>query len=198
MVAVGDSNVPAGRALVRSSPDLDRRLIEELKTGTYIQERRNVIFTGKAETGKTRRAIALGIEVCRQGIRSHFVTGSELVNELIESRSERALSRSIQRYAKTGPVMLDELGYMPFPKEGSQLLFQIMADHYERGSMIVTTNLGFADWTRLFGDPTLTAALLDRLTRNACIVNCKLGKLPFTGKSEEKEENRSMPPPTTS
>ncbi|MDQ5988613.1 MAG: IS21 family transposase ISCth9 [Syntrophus sp. SKADARSKE-3] len=155
-----------------SAPDLDRRLIEELKTGRYIQERRNVIFTGKTGTGKTHLAIALGIEACRQGIRSRFVTGSELVNELVESRSERILSRSIQRFAKSGLLILDELGYVPFSKEGAQLLFQVMADRYERGSMIVTTNLGFADWTQLFGDPTLTAALLDRLTHNAFIVNC--------------------------
>ena len=155
-----------------SSPDLDKRLLEELKAGQYIREHRNIIFVGKTGTGKTHLAISLGIEACRQGIRCRFVTGSELVNELVESRSERALSRSIQRYSRYGLLILDELGYVPFSKEGSQLLFQVLADRYERGSVIITTNLGFANWTQLFGDPTLTAALLDRLTHKAHIINC--------------------------
>ncbi|MDD5171299.1 MAG: ATP-binding protein [Syntrophales bacterium] len=94
------------------------------------------------------------IEACRQRIHSRFATGSELVNELIESRSERDLRRSIQLYARSGRLILNELGCVPFSKEGSQLLFQVMADRYEQGS--VTTNLGFVDWTGLFGDPTLT------------------------------------------
>jgi DNA replication protein DnaC len=175
-----------------SAPDLDRRLMEELKTGEYIGKRRNVIFTGKTGTGKTHLAISLGIEACRQGIRSRFVTGSELVNELVESRSERALSRLIQRYARSGLLILDELGYVPFSKEGSQLLFQIMADRYERGSMIVTTNLGFADWTQLFGDPTLTAALLDRLTHNAFIINCNWESFRLRESLKKKKEKRSL------
>jgi DNA replication protein DnaC len=172
-----------------SALDLDRRLIEELKTGEYVRERRNVIFSGKTGTGKTHLAISLGIEACRQGIRSRFVTGSELVNELVESRSERALSRLIKRYAQSGLLILDELGYVPFSKEGSQLLFQVMADRYERGSMIVTTNLGFADWTQLFGDPTLTAALLDRLTHNAFIIDCNWDSYRLQESLKKKKKN---------
>jgi DNA replication protein DnaC len=155
-----------------SAPELDRRVIEQLKSGDYIREHRNVIFVGKTGTGKTHLATALGVEACGQGIRSRFITGSELVNELIEVRSERGLSRSLQRHTRCGLLILDELGYVPFSKEGAQLLFQVLADRHERGSVIITTNLGFADWTQLFGDPTLTAALLDRLTHKAVIINC--------------------------
>jgi DNA replication protein DnaC len=151
---------------------LDKRLVREMVEGTYIQEKRNIIFVGKTGTGKSHLATALGLEACRQGIRTRFVTGAGLVNELIEARNERAVSRIIQKMSRFGLLILDELGYVPFSREGSQLLFQLLAERYERASVIITTNLGFADWTQLFGDPTLTAALLDRLTHKAHIVMC--------------------------
>lgn len=151
---------------------LDRRWVREMAEGTYIKEKRNIIFVGKTGTGKTHLATALGLEACRQGVRTRFVTGAGLVNELIEARSERAVSRMIQKISRFGLLILDELGYVPFSREGSQLLFQLLAERYERASVIITTNLGFADWTQLFGDPTLTAALLDRLTHKAHIVLC--------------------------
>jgi DNA replication protein DnaC len=155
-----------------AAPDLDRRLVRELMDGAYIRERKNIIFVGKTGTGKSHLATALGLEACRQGIRTRFATGAGLVNDLIEARSERNISRVMQRHSHFGLLILDELGYVPFSREGSQLLFQILADRYERGSVIITTNLGFADWTQLFGDPTLTAALLDRLTHKAHIILC--------------------------
>ena len=95
-----------------------------------------------------------------------------MANELIEAQSERRLSRLIQKYGRYGLVVVDELGYVPFSKESAELLFQVLAERHERGSVIITTNLGFADWTQVFGDATLTAALLDRLTHKAHIVNC--------------------------
>jgi DNA replication protein DnaC len=155
-----------------AAPDLDRRVIRDLMSGAYIQERKNIIFVGKTGTGKTHLATALGLEACRQGVRTRFVTGAGLANELIEARSERIINRIIQKTSRFGLLILDELGYVPFSREGSQLLFQVLADRYERASVIITTNLGFADWTQLFGDPTLTAALLDRLTHKAHIILC--------------------------
>lgn len=153
-------------------PNLDKRSMRELMNGAYIQERKNIIFVGKTGTGKTHMATALGLEACRQGIRTRFTTGAGLVNELIEARSERRINRIMQKISRFGLLILDELGYVPFSREGAQLLFQVLADRYERASVIITTNLGFADWTQLFGDPTLTAALLDRLTHKAHIILC--------------------------
>ncbi len=125
-------------------------------------------------TGKTHLSTGLGVESCKQGLRTRFISACSLVNTLIESRKEKDLSRLLQRYARYGLLIVDELGYVPFSKEGAELLFQVLAERHERGSVIITTNLGFADWTRTFGDSTLTAALalLDRLTHKAHIINC--------------------------
>jgi DNA replication protein DnaC len=153
-------------------PDLDLRLFRELAGGDYIQEHRNVIFLGRSGTGKTHMATALGIEACKNNFRTRFVTCYGLVNELVEARQERALQRLLQKYLRCDLLVMDELGYVPFSKEGAELLFQVLAERHEKASVIITTNLGFADWTRVFGDATMTAALLDRLTHKAHIINC--------------------------
>jgi DNA replication protein DnaC len=156
----------------QAAPGLDRRLLHQLASGEYISQRRNVIFLGKSGTGKTHLATGLGVEACRQGITTRFVTGCGLANELLEARQGHILSQKIQRYARYGLLILDELGYVPFSKEGAELLFQVLAERHERGSVIITSNLGFADWTQVFGEPSLTGALLDRLTHKAHIVTC--------------------------
>lgn len=155
-----------------AAPGLDRRLLHQLASGEYIGQHRNVIFLGRSGTGKTHLATSLGVEACRQGLSVRFVTGCGLANELLEARQGLNLSRIIQRYARYGVLILDELGYVPFSKEGAELLFQVLAERHERGSVIITSNLGFADWTQVFGEPTLTAALLDRLTHKAHIITC--------------------------
>ncbi|MBS3755596.1 MAG: IS21-like element helper ATPase IstB [Desulfobacterales bacterium] len=155
-----------------AAPDLDRRLIRHICTNEYVKERKNVIFMGKSGTGKTHLATALGVEACRQGIRTRFASACGLANELIEARHEKDLQRALKRYASYGLLILDELGYIPFSKEGAELLFQVLAERHEKGSVIITTNLGFADWTEVFGDANLTAALLDRLTHRAHIIEC--------------------------
>jgi len=154
-------------------PELDIRLVRELSGCDYIKERRNIIFLGRSGTGKTHLATALGVEACKHNYRTRFVSCYALVNELIEARQERDLQRIIQRYSRYELLILDELGYIPFSREGSELLFQVLAERQEKGSVIITTNLGFADWTKVFGDQVMTAALLDRLTHKAHIVGCQ-------------------------
>ena len=153
-------------------PDMDIRVFRELAACEFIKERRNVIFLGSSGTGKTHMATALGLEACKNNFRTRFVTCYGLVNELIEAREERELQRLLQRYSRYDLLILDELGYIPFSREGAELLFQVLAERHEKGSVMITTNLGFADWTQVFGEQAMTAALLDRLTHKARIINC--------------------------
>jgi DNA replication protein DnaC len=169
-------------------PGIDIRLIREMAGCGYIKERRNIIFLGRSGAGKTHLATALGVEACKNDYRTRFASCYGLVNELIEARQERDLQRLIQRYARYDLLILDELGYIPFSKEGAELLFQVLAERHEKGSVVITTNLGFADWTQVFGDPVMTAALLDRLTHKAHIVNCQWDSYRLKQSLKEKKQ----------
>jgi len=177
-----------------AAPGLDLRLLRELETGDYIREHRNIILLGNSGTGKTHLATGLGVTACGQGSTTRFVTGCGLANELIEAQTAKTLSRVIQRTARNDLLVLDELGYVPFSKEGAQLLFQVLAERHERRSVIITTNLGFADWTQVFGDATLTAALLDRLTHKAHIIHCNWDsyRLKETLKTKKRSADKQI------
>ncbi len=157
---------------LEAATGLDARLIKELSSCEYVDKSRNVIFMGKSGTGKTHLATGLGMEACKHGVRTRFVTGCALANELIEARDEKILARAVKRCAGYGLLIIDELGYVPFSKEGAQLIFQILAERHERKPVMITTNMGFGDWTQIFGDPSMTAALLDRITHKAHVINC--------------------------
>ncbi len=137
--------------------------------GEFIEKKENIVLIGKHGTGKTHAAIALGIEACRKGHRTWFTTAAHLVNSLIEAKDEKHLKRQLSRLNKIELLIIDELGYIPFSKEGARLLFQVFSDRYEHGSLLVTSNLPFAQWTEIFDDDNLTAALLDRLTHHCDI-----------------------------
>ena len=170
--------------------DLDVRLIKELLACEYVKQSRNIIFIGNSGTGKTHLATALGMEACRQGVRTRFVTGCGLANELIEAKDEKILGRVINRYAGYGLLIIDELGYVPFSKQGAELLFQVLAERHERKSVIITSNMGFGDWTQIFGDPNLTAALLDRITHKAHIINCTWESYRLKETLKDKQSKR--------
>jgi DNA replication protein DnaC len=173
---LGEAKFPLQKPLetfdFEAATGLDARLIKELSSCEYVKKPRNVIFMGKSGTGKTHLATGLGMEACRHGIRTRFITGCGLANELIEARDEKLLGRAVKRYASYGLLIIDELGYVPFSKEGAQLIFQILAERHERKPVMITTNMGFGDWTQIFGDPSMTAALLDRITHKAHVINC--------------------------
>jgi DNA replication protein DnaC len=138
----------------------------------WIEKRQNCIALGPSGTGKTHAALALGLAACQKGYSGAFTTAAALVHELIEARDERRL-RALQKHLNAAVKLLivDELGYVPFTVAGSELLFEVFSQRYERGSTIVTSNLPFEEWTSGFQSQRLTgAALLDRLTHHVHIL----------------------------
>ena len=117
---------------------------------------------GPPGTGKTHLAIALGRRACREGIPARFFTAAELVMRLLRANAENRLDRELSQIGKARLLVVDELGYIPIDEEGSRLLFQVVTNAYERQSIIYTTNIEFSGWGRIFGDPNMAAAIIDR------------------------------------
>jgi DNA replication protein DnaC len=151
-------------------PQLNKNQILDLARGEYIQHKQSLIFIGNPGLGKTHLATGLAAAACRAGRRVRFWTAAGLVNELLQAQDDHRLHRFITATLKLDLVVLDELGFIPFSQNGSQALFTFCSELYERLALIITTNLKFADWVQVFGDERLTAALLDRLTHHAQIV----------------------------
>jgi len=152
-------------------PEDGRRKIKELKTLNFIEEGRNIILAGNPGTGKTHISIGLGIEACNKGYKVYFSTVASLINELKETRSEKKLYTLEKKFEKYDLIIADELGYISFDKEGSELLFTFLSLRAERKSTIITTNLSFDRWNEVFNDTVLTAALIDRMTHNSYVIN---------------------------
>ncbi len=145
--------------------------IAALAQGTWIDDRESIILLGDSGTGKTHLAISLGVLACQQGRRVRFTTLAALANELQAAESKRELGKVIARYARTELVVLDELGYLALPEGAAELVFQVISERNERASLIVTTNLPFGEWTKVFPDARLAKAVVDRITHRAHIID---------------------------
>lgn len=151
-------------------PSLNKLQVLDLARGSYIQKAETVILVGNPGLGKTHAATGLALSACRQGYRVRFYNAAGLVNELIQAQEKHQLPRFLASALKNQLIVLDELGFIPFSTDGAHLMFQFCSALYERVAVIVTTNLRFADWTQVFLNERLTAALLDRLTHRSTII----------------------------
>jgi len=141
--------------------------IEELKAGAFIDNHENLILYGPVGTGKSHMATAIGVAACSRGKKVKFYRTAALVNLLSEVKTKGELQRFMKQLRKTDLLICDEWGYVPFEKDGSQLLFQVISECYEKRSVIITTNLEFSKWNGIFYDEKLTSAIIDRLVHHS-------------------------------
>jgi DNA replication protein DnaC len=154
----------------KTIPSLNKVLTMELARCEYISKRQNIIALGPSGTGKTHVALGLGLAACQKGLKVRFTTAAALVHEMIEAADERRLQRHQKQMAAQDLLIIDELGFVPLSKTGAELLFEVISQRYERGSIIITSNLPFDEWTEVFGSERLTGAILDRLTHHVHIL----------------------------
>ena len=157
----------------------------ELSQGGYLNRAENIILMGNPGLGKSHIATGLALAACRQGKKVRFFGVASFVNDMLAANRDLRLSRFIKPFTRLDLVVLDELGFLPFSKEGGQVLFELCSELHERVSIIITTNLRFADWNGIFADEIMTTSLLDRLTSKGHI-------LEFVGESYRFRQRAQM------
>ena len=146
-------------------------LLRQLAGCRFVAEAEPIVFLGEPGTGKSHLATALGVAAAGLGHSVRFVTAARLVTELIEAKDNRELNRVVGRYARVDLLILDELAYVPLAAGDAELLFRVLGERQERRPIVVTTNLTFGEWTKMFPDPRLCRAIVDRLTHKAHIID---------------------------
>jgi DNA replication protein DnaC len=163
---------------------LNKKLVLDLARSEFVDRRENIIALGPSGVGKTHVAIGIGLAACQHGIKTRFATAATIVHKLIEARDNKRLLRLQRQLASHELLIIDELGFIPLPKTGAELLFELISQRYERGTTIITSNLPFDEWTATFGEERLTGALLDRMNHHVHI-------LEMNGKSYRLAQSRS-------
>jgi DNA replication protein DnaC len=154
-------------------PSLDRKLIKRLGTLRFVEERENVIFLGPPGVGKTHLAIALGLEAVKANFSVYFATLQDLLSTLARARAQDQLEAKLRGLTKPKLLIIDEVGYLPLDGWEARMVFQLVSQRYERGSIILTSNKSYGDWGEIFPDQVMAAAILDRLLHHSTTVNIK-------------------------
>jgi DNA replication protein DnaC len=158
-----------------------------LRAGAFLNSGSPVVFLGDSGTGKTHLLIGTGMAAAEAGKRVRYTTCAALVNELAEAADDRQLSRVVARYGRLDLLCLDELGYVHLDPRGAELLFQVITEREERSSIAVASNAPFSEWGRVFTDPRLVAAIVDRLTFNATIIETGTQSFRLAATKSRKE-----------
>jgi DNA replication protein DnaC len=175
------------------------RQLQSLREGTFLDRRENLLVFGKPGSGKTHLLAALGDQLVQQGRAVLFATCSLLVQELLSAKRDLKLDRFIKRLASFEALIIDDLGYVQQSREEMEVLFTLLAERYERGSVLLTSNLAFSQWEQIFKDPMTTAAAIDRLVHHSVIIELNIPSYRLeTAKTTRKASVEPSPAPSTS
>ena len=171
-------------------PPKAARHIKTLQDGTFLDRRENVLVFGNPGSGKTHLLSALGQELIRSGRRVAFTTCTRLVQELLLAKKELRLNRAIRKLAYYEALVIDDLGYVQQSREEMEVLFTILAERYERGSVLISSNLAFSKWEVIFKDPMTTAAAIDRLVHHSVILELNIPSYRMEQAKKKKAEEQ--------
>jgi DNA replication protein DnaC len=153
---------------------INKPLILNIFDLNFVQKKYNIIIMGPPGTGKTHLALALGYQACLQGMKTRFTTAMSLINLRSASLADNSFLKTMKHFTSPSILIIDELGYLPVDKQGAELLFQVISNRYECGSIVITTNRAFRDWGKILNnDNTLASAAIDRLVHHGTLVQIK-------------------------
>ncbi len=177
------------------APAVSKPRVLELARCQWVDQHHTAGLIGNSGTGKTHMATSIGLCACRAGKRVKFTTAATLANQLEEAQKQYRLERLLKQMEKVDLLIIDELGYLSFSRTAAELLFQVFADRYERGSILVTSNLPFDEWASVFQGERMTAALLDRFTHHCTIIEMNAESYRF--RESTQSASRAASPPKT-
>jgi len=155
------------------APFINKKEIMDLLNLDFLSDNQNIVFIGNQGTGKSHIITSIGVEACKQGKSVLFFTAASLGNKLIEMQDHLYLNKFVEKLKKVDLLIIDELGYVSLSHQSTQLLFQVFSERYEKGSIMITSNLEFGEWGNVFNDEIMAAAIIDRLVHNSVIKSFK-------------------------
>ena len=166
-------------------PSIDMKTINEIKTARFIHNKENILVLGSPGVGKTHLAIAIAMEALKHKFSTYYINCHKLIAQLNKAHYENTLATKLKTLSKYKLLIIDEIGYLPFDKQGANLFFQLISNRYEKNSTIITSNKNFGDWGEIFGDNVIASAILDRLLHHSTVINIK-------GESYRLKERKRM------